>query len=213
MTDAAHSLVRLETGDRLTREEFHRRYLARPDIRRAELIDGVVHVHSPTRFDQHDEPAHMVGVWLGLYALRTPGVRAGGSASIFLDANSEIQADGFLFYDPPSWPGGIRRTPDGYLEGAPELIVEIGASSARYDLTTKRRAYQRAGVQEYIVWRTLDRAVDWFRLRGGAYARLEPDADGTMASEVFPGLRLAAPRLLAGDLAGVIAALDQPAGG
>ena len=138
MTDAAHSLVRLETGDRLTRGEFHRRYLARPDIRRAELIDGVVHVHSPTRFDQHDEPATTAVGWLGTYAMRLPNVRAGGRASIFLDANSEIQADGFLFYDPPSWPGGIHRTPGGYLEGAPELIVEVGASSARYDLTTKR---------------------------------------------------------------------------
>ncbi len=28
----------LESGDRLTREEFHRRYCTRPDIKTAELI-------------------------------------------------------------------------------------------------------------------------------------------------------------------------------
>ena len=31
-------LVPLESGDRLTREEFHHRYCARPDIKKAELI-------------------------------------------------------------------------------------------------------------------------------------------------------------------------------
>ena len=34
----------LENGDRLTRCEFERRYTAKSDIRKAELIEGVVHI-------------------------------------------------------------------------------------------------------------------------------------------------------------------------
>jgi len=42
--------VSLESGDHLTHEEFHRRYLERPDIKKAELVEGVVYVSSPGRF-------------------------------------------------------------------------------------------------------------------------------------------------------------------
>jgi hypothetical protein len=57
--------VTLETGDHLTREEFHRRYSARPDIKRGELVEGVVYVASPARFDRHGEPHGLVVLWLG----------------------------------------------------------------------------------------------------------------------------------------------------
>src|SRR6266542_254323 len=75
MADTAHPLVRLETGDRLTRQEFHRRYCARSDIKRAELVEGAVYVHSPMRFSQHDEPATMITFWFGTYRLKMSEVR------------------------------------------------------------------------------------------------------------------------------------------
>lgn len=53
----------LESGDRLTRAEFHRRYLARPDIVKAELVQGVVYVSSPTSFS-HGGPHGSVVGWL-----------------------------------------------------------------------------------------------------------------------------------------------------
>jgi len=46
-------------------------------------------------------------------------------------------------------------------------------------------------VREYLVWRVLEQAVDWFVLRAGQYERLVPDAQGVLRSEVFPGLWLA----------------------
>ena len=45
----------LESGDRLTRAEFERRYEAMPELKKAELIEGVVYVSSPVRFDRHSE--------------------------------------------------------------------------------------------------------------------------------------------------------------
>ena len=195
----------LESGDCMSREEFHRRYLARPDIKKAELIDGVVYVSSPVRFDRHARPHFLVVTWLGMYVAVTPGVQPGGdNATIYLAGGHEVQPDAFLWR--PEL-GTARLRDDGYLEGAPQLIVEVAASSVSYDLHLKKEAYRRNGVPEYVVWRVEDRAIDWLRLVDGEYVRVEPDADGAIESEQFPGLRLHIPSMLAGDLAGVLAAL------
>ena len=74
-----------------------------------------------------------------------------------------------------------------YLEGAPELIVEVAASSASYDLHEKLNVYQRNGVQEYLVWQIYEHRLDWFVLEGGKYVALQPDADGIIHSRIFPG--------------------------
>jgi Uma2 family endonuclease len=93
-----------------------------------------------------------------------------------------------------------------YFEGVPELVVEIAASSASYDLHDKLNAYRRTGVQEYIVWRVYEEAIDWFALREGEYKPLAADAAGVVASEVFPGLQLDVKAMLAGDIAAVLKA-------
>lgn len=191
----------LESGDRLTSAEFERRYALRPDIRRAELIEGVVHVASPMRHQSHGAPQRHVSTWLGVYQAAHPGVDGGDGSTIRLDNDNNVQPDAFLRYTV----GTSRATADDYLEGGPELVVEISASSASIDLGRKLRAYRRNGVQEYIVWQLEERRLDWFTLEGGDYRPLLPDARGVIASRVFPGLRLAVDALLAGDLAGVLA--------
>ena len=123
MATTAETLPPLESGDRLTREEFHRRYCARPDIRKAELIEGVVYVASPARFGVHDEPQSMMVMWTGVYAASAPGVRAGVQATIRFGEKNEVQPDAFLVRVGP--PGNARITEHDYIEGAPELIVEV----------------------------------------------------------------------------------------
>jgi Uma2 family endonuclease len=194
----------LESGDRLTRDEFHRRYCARPDIKKAELVEGVVYVASPVRFDAHSEPQGMIAAWLGVYRAKHPDVRFGPDATVRLDPKNELQPDACIWRREPTGPHLDDR---GYLEGAPQLVVEIAASSASYDLHDKKEAYCRNGVREYVVWRVLDQAVDWFRLEDGAYVRVEPSARGLIESATFPGLRLNVPKLLAGDLAAVLRAV------
>src|SRR5215217_7763216 len=86
--------VSLEPGDHLTREEFHRRYCARPDIKKAELIDGVVYVPSPLRYDRHAQPHFVVVSWLGMYVALHPGVQPGGdNGTVFLEGGHEVQPD------------------------------------------------------------------------------------------------------------------------
>jgi len=193
MTTVAMTPPLLESGDRLTQAEFHRRYCDRPDIKKAELVEGVVYVASPTRFDVHGEPHGTVMLWLGTYRARTPGVRLGDNATVKLDTDNEVQPDAFLWRAE----SGGARLEGGYIVGAPQLVVEVAASSASYDLHDKLRAYRRNGVREYVVWRVLDGAIDWFRLREGEYVRVEPDPHDVIESEVFAGLRLDVPKLLA----------------
>jgi Uma2 family endonuclease len=95
------------------------------------------------------------------------------------------------------------------IAGAPDLVAEVAASSASYDLHDKLAAYEKNGVREYIVWRVLDRDIDWFVLRDGGYERLAPEPDGTLHSTIFPGLWLDPAAMLRGDLATVLAVVEN----
>lgn len=203
----APRIPRLEPGDRLTRPEFERRYGALPHLKKAELIEGVVYVPSPVRHHSHGRPHSQVMAWLGAYWAATPGVDMSDNATVRLDLDNEVQPDALLRLE-EAWGGRCRVTADDYLEGPPELVVEVVSSSASYDLHAKLRVYRRSGVQEYVVWRVLEGQIDWFRLEEGEYVRLEPDAAGVLRSRVFPGLWLAAQALLAGDLQAVLATVQ-----
>jgi len=198
----------LEPSDCLTRDEFERRYQAMPGLKKAELIEGVVHMPSPVRWDHHAQPhAHLIW-WLVNYSLRTPGVGVGDNASVRLDAKNEPQPDATMIILPGAV-GQARKTSDDYVEGAPELVAEIAASSASIDLNAKFRVYRRNQVQEYLVWRMEDQAIDWFELREGQYEPIAADSAGVLKSRVFPGLWLAGKALAAGDLTSVHEVLEQ----
>ncbi|NEO73137.1 Uma2 family endonuclease [Moorena sp. SIO3H5] len=196
----------LESGDLLTQVEFEQRYAQMPDVKKAELIEGVVYMASPLRMTQHANPHARIMTWLGTYWSATPGVEVGDNATVRLDPDNEPQPDALLRL---TVDGQSRITEDGYVEGAPELIVEIAASTASIDLNNKLKAYRRNQVQEYLVWRVYDGELDWFRLREGKYIKLEPNDKGIICSDYFPGLWLAQDALLTGDLGQVLAILQQ----
>jgi Uma2 family endonuclease len=202
------SVPPLENGDRLTRAEFERRFDAMPDLKKAEFIEGEVYVGSPVRHRQHGKPHGQIMTWIGTYSASTPGVEFGDNSSIRLDLNNGPQPDAFLMIEPERG-GQARISEDDYLEGAPELVAEIAASSVSYDLGKKLHAYRRNGVKEYIVWRVQDREIDWFVLREGQYQSLAPGADGVVRSETFPGLWLDPAALLRGDLAAALAKVRE----
>ena len=196
----------LENGDRLTRIEFEQRYQQMPHIKKAELIEGMVYMASPLRFTQHAEPHTLIMTWLGTYWSATPGIKIGDNATVRLDAENEPQPDALLRI---TVDGQSTISEDDYVEGAPELIVEIAASTASIDLNDKLKAYRRNQVQEYLVWRVYDGEFDWFRLREGKYIKLQPNDKDIICSEYFPGLWLAQEALLTGDLAQVLTILQQ----
>ena len=198
----------LENGDRLSRAEFERRYDAMPHLKKAELIEGVVYVPSPVRYLQHGSPhAQLIG-WLIQYAAHTPGVGVADNTSVRLDLDNEPQPDALLLID-PAYGGQSRRSADDFIEGAPELVAEVASSSVSYDLHAKLHVYRRNGVREYVVWRVLNQEIDWFVLRAGQYERLPLDANGLLRSVVFAGLWLDPAALVQGNLARVLAVVQQ----
>ncbi|CAN1209303.1 Uma2 family endonuclease [Tumidithrix helvetica PCC 7403] len=193
----------LENGDKLNREEFERRYAA-SNIKKAELIEGIVYVASPLRFIPHGKPHSNIVTWLGTYQAAIAGLEVGIEPTVRLDRDNEPQPDAVLF----RLGGNAQIDSDGYITGAPELIAEIAASTVSYDLHSKKRIYERNGVKEYIVWRTLDRQIDWFILENSTYRNLEPDTAGIIRSREFQGLWLNVNALLNNDMAETLKTLQ-----
>jgi hypothetical protein len=196
-------LTILENGDRLNREEFERRY-TESNIKKAELIEGIVYVASALRFTSHAKPHGQLFGWLATYQSMTDGLEIGIEPTIRLDDDNEPQPDVVLF----RLGGNARIDDDGYITGAPELIAEICASTVSNDLHGKKNAYERNKVKEHIVWRTLDREIDWFVLEGGTYQKLEPDSEGIIYSREFGGLCLNVQAVLSNDMSTVLKTLQ-----
>jgi Uma2 family endonuclease len=161
---------------------------------------------SPVRAKQHGKPHARIMGWLIAYEAATPGVESLDNTTILLDTDNEPQPDALLRIETG---GQSRINKDDYVEGAPELIVEIAASSASYDLHKKLKVYRRNQVQEYLIWRVYDHQFDWFRLQQGEYIQLQPNADNIICSQVFPGLWLDKTALLGGDLGKVLTVVQQ----
>lgn len=194
----------LESGDRLSRAEFERRWEALPNLKKAELIRGVVYVQAAvSRF--HSNPHFHLSIWLGNYVLVTPGVEGNTDASVRIADDSLPQPDLSLRLDQKC--GGASRVDKaGIIEGPIELAIEVAASSASKDMHLKLELYRDEGVHEYIVWRVYDDELDWFMLRDGRYEPLAPGEDGILRSAVLPGLWLDKKALLSGDLTAVMRA-------
>jgi len=202
------SVPPLEPGDRMTRVEFERRYEAMPHIKKAELIEGVVYMPSPVRLNRHGNPHGHLIAWMVVYEAHTPHVIAADNTTTRLDMDNEPQPDGMLLID-PAFGGQATIAEDDYVENAPEWVGEVSGSSVSFDLHTKLVVYRRNGVREYLVWRVLDQAIDWFVLRNGEFVHLTPDESGYLKSEVFPGLWLDAAAMVRGDMLRVLAVLHE----
>lgn len=204
----ALSIPPLKNGDRLNRCEFERRYNAIPSLKKAELIEGVVYIPPPVKFRSHSQPhGNLIG-WLGYYKIFTPDVELGNNPTVRLDLDNAPQPDAVLLINEKAG-GQARISEDDYVEGAPELVAEIAASTAAIDLYDKKRVYRRNGVKEYIVWQVFERKLDWFYLQEGDYLSLAVDEDNVIRSRVFPGLWLAASDLLAGNMTKVLSVLQS----
>src|SRR5947207_1421654 len=206
--EAAPTEPLLEPGDHLSRDEFERRYERMPHLKKAELIEGIVYMPSPVRALRHAEPHVFLATWLGTYAAETPGVKTFDNSTVRLDLDNEPQPD-LVLMKLPETSGQARISADDYIEGAPELAVEIVGSSRAYDLHQKKGAYRRNGIREYLAWITGEQRVVWWELREAEYQEIAPAPDGLIKSGVFPGLWLDTGALLKGDMKAVLAALRR----
>lgn len=196
---------KLAMGDKLTLDEFLLRWEAMPQLKRAELIEGIVYMPSPTGF-AHGGVDGFVGGWMMAYCAKTPGARFAGNATVIMDDHSP-QPDQSLILLPEA--GGRTYVENNLLHGAPEFVAEVCATSAAYDLHVKKDLYERQHVDEYLAVLIYEREIRWHRWENGAYRLVPPDNDGILRSTAFPGLWLDGKSLLAGDAAKVLAVLQQ----
>lgn len=183
MASATTPLVALHEGDRMSREEFLWRWEQLPDLKFAELIDGVVYLSSPLS-ESHSDYEGLIFEWLLTYRNHVPGVKILSNATWLLGASSP-QPDLALVKLK-----GTSRSSGKYREGPPELAIEIVDSSRARDLGPKLELYRRHGVQEYLAVLVRDKKLQWRALEpDGRYKLLKP-ARGILKSRVFPGLDL-----------------------
>jgi Uma2 family endonuclease len=195
----------LAQGQRLTRDEFLRRWEAMPELKRAELIKGVVRMPSPVSTEHGDQDFGISG-WLWYYSAFTPGTQ-GNNASTSLMLDDAPQPDSHLRI--VSKAGGRSRRKGKYLQGPLELVAEVSRASAEYDLDDKLELYQKAGVLEYLVILVDAREIRWHYRHGKAFKLMPAPADGIWRSRVFPGLWLNGPAFLAGAMPKVLATLQE----
>jgi Uma2 family endonuclease len=198
----------LESGDRMTRAEFHRIYEQMPKGFKAELIGGIVYVASPLRRRHGTHHVRLATVF-GTYEGGTPGVEAGDNTTLILSDEDEPQPDLFLRIL-PEYQGQSRTTEDDYVAGGPELLGEITHSRRSIDFHAKRDLYAQAGVIEYIVVCLREQQVVWTDLKTGE--QFSADDRGVLRSRIFPGLWVDAPALLTGNYPQLTAALQQGLG-
>jgi Uma2 family endonuclease len=187
----------LEAGDYYSRDEFIRRYEARPDIKKAELINNVVFMASPAR-EEHSQPEFLLGYLVSAYSFETPFVEARPNMTVNLGPGSMAHPDWYLRIE-KSAGGRAAVGADKFLNTAPELVIEVAVTSASYDLHSKKDAYEQAGAAEYIVWEALDFQLRAFVFTATGFQPAEPDSDGIYKSRVFPGLWIHVAALTSGD--------------
>jgi len=178
----------LEPGDHLDQKTFHERYEAMTEDVKAELIGGIVYMPAALR-RRHGRSSSLLIHWLYAYEDATPGVEVYDNATTIMGEESEPQPDVCLIIRPDCG-GQMRFTDDDYLEGAPEFAAEVASSTEAYDLHSKKRDYELAGVKEYLVVALRQKKVFWFRHQEGRFVEQDVDANGHFRSNVFPGLRL-----------------------
>jgi hypothetical protein len=205
MIPSADMTFLLEPGDRMGLEEFLERWEQCPDLKFAELIDGVVYMPSPlsrphSRFDGR---AHSV---VGHYALLSDVCEIFPNATWIL-RGSAPQPD-LAVALVPEYGGKMEAAPRELTTGLPELVIEVCRSSRSYDLGPKLALYERAGVPEYLAILVEERRFEWRILDQGRY-RLMEASDGIFRSRILPGLWFDEPAFWRRDSRRLLAVVDE----
>ena len=170
-------------GRRPADAQVEHRSDAMPELKKAELIYGVVYMGSPVSQDRHGGPHFDVITWLGVYRALTPGVDGGDNSSIRLEGDDER-------------PGRIAVHPARPRRARPACrgLHRGGAGTGGRGVGQRRRAGpgpevpalpgERGPGVRHLAGRSGGGRVA--RAAQGQYQRLAAHPDGTLRSEAFP---------------------------
>jgi Uma2 family endonuclease len=152
---------------------------------KAELIDGVMIVHSPASME-HDNIGGFTRGLMSFYSdAQGLGVVLGPDSLIHLAPGRKCAPDVF-FIRQERMPMPLPKE----FEGVPDLVVEVlSPSNRQYDLRDKRLIYREAGVGEVWFIDVELRRIIMDRHRAGSYVE-EIFTEGEVFSEFLPGFWL-----------------------
>ncbi len=161
------------------------------DGKRHELIDGG-HYVTPSPNRKHQAIVGNLHGPIWAYLRQNPVGRIFGAPFDVVFSNIDV-VEPDLLYVSNSGPAG--RLTARNVQGAPDLVVEVGSpGTRRRDETLKLRLYERCGVLEYWVVDTDLDAIKVYRLREGRFVRaleLTLEAGDALTTHLLPGLSLA----------------------
>ncbi|MCI0457669.1 MAG: Uma2 family endonuclease [Gemmataceae bacterium] len=149
---------------------------------KAELLDGVMIVHSPAS-RQHDRATAFVRGLMDFYAEETElGEVSGSDSIVHLATCRKFAPDGYFVQT-----DRLPEEEEPEFEGAPDLVLEtLSPSNRDFDLTDKRDAYREAGVREIWFVDPQNQQIIIDRKRGKRY-REEVITQGRAISVVLKG--------------------------
>ena len=177
---------KLRTGIRMSLDEFLA--LGETD-ERLELFDGVLYVMStPTKDHQ------FLMFWIRYYFEVYLNGFASPPAEVHHDITTILSPELQRAVEPAivvTVAGRDDVSGTIYVEGVPDLVVEILSSDRNHDLVFKRRIYAKAGVREYWIFDPRNDTVLTLELRDGEYVeRPTLTAADTFTTPLLPGLAI-----------------------
>ena len=171
-------------------------HAALPDDPRCELIHGRFYV-SPSPSPLHQFVVGRIWRLLDDLAEATGGLALPAPSDVHLSDHTVAQPD-VLYVSPEQ-----RRIVQAWIEGAPDLVVEVlSPSTARADRLLKLNLYAEAGVREYWLVDPVARTIE-FLVHDGEHFVVHMQDGGTWTSPAVRGVELDIDRFWAGVERGV----------
>lgn len=153
---------------------------------KADLIDGVIHMQSPPA-DVHERIfIFLTGILNAFVVRRKLGIVRGSRTTLKFSEANGTQPD-IVFISNSS----RNRVHPYYMDGAPEVVVEILSPSTRkLDRGKKMALYAKHGALEYWQLDPENQIAEFFRNYNGAWLPMPVSDDDVFHSEFIPGFWL-----------------------
>lgn len=148
----------------------------------AELIDNIIYM-SPSPISKHQVILNKINVQVYNHLEKNnTGIVYMSPLDVYLDEKSNaVQPDlSVVLFE-----GKANVDEDGYIHGAPDLIVEVlSPGNSKYDLVKKKELYEHFGVKEYWIVDPETKQTRGFQLQKGKYILIS-DQIGKMESPLL----------------------------
>jgi Uma2 family endonuclease len=178
-------------GVKLTYDDF---VLFPDDGKRHELIDGEHYVTASPNM-RHQQISINLTLMIGSWLEAHPQGRWFYAPFDVVFSKFDVVEPNILYVSNER--SNVLTAPN--VQGAPDLLIEIGSPSTRQrDETMKRRLYERSNVVEYWIVDPDIEVVRAYRRSGDGFARLSElsrEADDVLTTVLMPGLGLPLARI------------------